>query len=37
MDIRLTDGSGIDACREIVSVHQIKVIMLTSFAEDELI
>lgn len=38
MDIRLSDGSGIDACREIVAVHpQAKVIMLTSFAEDELI
>lgn len=38
MDIRLSDGSGIDACRGIVSNHpQIKVIMLTSFAEDELL
>ena len=38
MDIRLSDGSGIDACREIVKAHpQTKVIMLTSFAEDELI
>ncbi len=38
MDVRLSDGSGIDACREIVAVHpQAKVIMLTSFAEDELI
>lgn len=38
MDIRLSDGSGIDACREIVEKHpQIKVIMLTSFAEDELL
>lgn len=38
MDIRLSDGNGIDACREIVKMHpQIKVIMLTSFAEDELI
>lgn len=38
MDIRLTDGSGIDACREIIKLHpQIKVIMLTSFAEDELL
>jgi DNA-binding NarL/FixJ family response regulator len=38
MDIRLRDGSGIEACREIVKVHpQIKVIMLTSFAEDELL
>jgi DNA-binding NarL/FixJ family response regulator len=38
MDIRLSDGSGIDACREIVQNHpQIKVIMLTSFAEDDLL
>jgi DNA-binding NarL/FixJ family response regulator len=38
MDIRLSDGNGIEACREIVKTHpQIKVIMLTSFAEDELL
>jgi DNA-binding NarL/FixJ family response regulator len=38
MDIRLGDGSGIDACREIMKIYpNIKVIMLTSFAEDELI
>ena len=38
MDIRLSDGSGIDACREIVKTHpNIKVIMLTSFAEDDLL
>lgn len=38
MDIRLSDGSGIEACREIVKNHpHIKVIMLTSFAEDELL
>jgi len=38
MDIRLSDGSGIDACREIVKKHpQTKVIMLTSFAEDDLL
>jgi DNA-binding NarL/FixJ family response regulator len=38
MDIRLNDGSGIEACREIVRRNpQIKVIMLTSFAEDELL
>jgi len=38
MDIRLSDGSGIEACREIVKMYpQIKVIMLTSFAEDELL
>lgn len=38
MDIRLNDGSGIDACREIVRVRpQTKVIMLTSFADDDLL
>lgn len=38
MDIRLSDGSGIDACREIAKHHpQIKIIILTSFAEDELL
>ena len=38
MDIRLSDGSGIDACREITNLHpNIKVIMLTSFAEDDLL
>lgn len=38
MDIRLSDGSGIDACRHIVKANpQIKIIMLTSFADDELL
>ncbi len=38
MDIRLGHESGIDACREIVKAHpHAKVIMLTSFAEDELL
>jgi DNA-binding NarL/FixJ family response regulator len=38
MDIRLSDGSGITACRQIVRAQpQIKVIMLTSFAEDDLL
>lgn len=38
MDIRLSDGMGIDACREIVRRHpDTKVIMLTSFAEDDLL
>lgn len=38
MDIRLSDGSGIDACREITNLHpNVKVIMLTSFAEDDLL
>src|SRR5262245_1202599 len=36
MDIRLSDGSGIEACREIIKAHpQVKVIMLTSFADDD--
>ena len=38
MDVRLSDGSGIDACREITKQHpDIHIIMLTSFAEDDLI
>jgi len=38
MDIRLGDGSGIDACRSIVRENpQTEVIMLTSFAEDDLL
>lgn len=38
MDIRLSDGSGIDACRQIMKTHpKTKIIMLTSFAEDELL
>jgi len=38
MDIRLPGGSGIDACREIVAeAPEIKVIMLTSFAEDDML
>ncbi|MCS6910530.1 MAG: response regulator transcription factor [Anaerolineales bacterium] len=38
MDIRLGGTSGIDACREIVAnVPGAKVIMLTSYAEDELL
>ena len=38
MDVRLSDGSGIEACRSIVNTHpHTKVVMLTSFAEDELI
>ncbi|MEA2521555.1 MAG: hypothetical protein QOI81_1201 [Actinomycetota bacterium] len=36
MDVRLTDGSGIEATREIRATHpEIKVLMLTSFADDE--
>lgn len=38
MDIRLAGSSGIDACREIVEqIPGAKVIMLTSYAEDELL
>lgn len=38
MDIRLAGGSGIEACQQIKERYpQIKVIMLTSFAEDELL
>ena len=38
MDIRLPGGSGIDACREIMQkLPDTKVIMLTSYAEDEML
>ena len=38
MDIRLPGGSGIDACRKIVEqVPEARVIMLTSYAEDEML
>ena len=38
MDVRLPDGSGVEACREIRSHNpQIKVVMLTSYADDEAI
>lgn len=38
MDIRLQEGSGIEACRTIMRQYpQTKVIMLTSFVEDELL
>lgn len=36
MDIRLAEGSGIEATREIrTHIHDIQVLMLTSFADDE--
>jgi DNA-binding NarL/FixJ family response regulator len=36
MDVRLTDGSGIEATREILASHpDTRVLMLTSFADDE--
>ena len=38
MDIRLGSASGIDACRDITAkLPQTKVIMLTSYAEDEVL
>ena len=38
LDIRLHNESGIDICREIVSNYpQTKVLMLTSFGDDELV
>lgn len=36
MDIRLPDGSGVEACREIrAEAPKVQVIMLTSYADDE--
>jgi two-component system, NarL family, response regulator DevR len=36
MDVRLPDGSGIEACRDILARHPMtRVIFLTSFADDE--
>jgi DNA-binding NarL/FixJ family response regulator len=36
MDVRLPDGSGVEACRSIREANpDIKVIMLTSYADDE--
>jgi DNA-binding NarL/FixJ family response regulator len=36
MDVRLPDGSGVEACREIRSrFPEVKVLMLTSFADEE--
>ena len=38
MDIRLSGSSGIEACRRIISqVPETRVVMLTSYAEDELL
>jgi DNA-binding NarL/FixJ family response regulator len=37
MDVRLPDGSGIEACRDVFASHpETRVIFLTSFADDEL-
>jgi len=36
MDLRLSDGSGLEACREILSTHPgIRVLFLTSYSDDE--
>ncbi|HEY7564387.1 MAG TPA: response regulator transcription factor [Acidimicrobiia bacterium] len=36
LDVRLPDGSGIEACRDILSSFpQVKVLMLTSYADEE--
>jgi DNA-binding NarL/FixJ family response regulator len=36
MDVRLSDGSGVEACRDILASHPTtRVIFLTSFADDE--
>ncbi len=36
MDVRLPDGSGVEACREIRAMRpETKVLMLTSYADDE--
>jgi DNA-binding NarL/FixJ family response regulator len=36
MDVRLPDGSGVDACRQIRSEHpSTRVVMLTSFADED--
>ena len=36
MDVRLPDGSGVEACRDIRAEHpEIKVLMLTSFSDDQ--
>lgn len=38
MDIRLAGGSGVDACQQIMQeLPKTKVIMLTSYAEDEML
>jgi len=38
MDVRLPDGSGVDACREIKRSHpDVRVVMLTSYSDEEAI
>lgn len=36
LDVRLPDGSGVDACREILASNpQVRIIFLTSYADDD--
>jgi two-component system, NarL family, response regulator DevR len=36
LDVRLPDGNGVEACRDIRSAHpEVRCLMLTSFADDE--
>jgi DNA-binding NarL/FixJ family response regulator len=36
MDLRLPDGTGLDACREILSAHPtVRVLFLTSYSDEE--
>ena len=37
LDIRLPDGSGIDACKTIRRNHDCQVLILTSYADDDLV
>ena len=38
LDVRLGEGSGFDACREIQKIeHNVRVLVLTSFADDNVI
>jgi two-component system, NarL family, response regulator DevR len=38
LDVRLGDGSGFDVCREIQNLeHEVRVLVLTSFADDNII
>ena len=35
MDVRMPDGSGVEACREIRDAQDVQIIMLTSYSDDE--
>src|SRR5580765_3368028 len=38
LDVRLADGSGIEVCRRLQSLHlETKVLVLTSFADDQVV